>query len=177
MPFRYARRDVTAALAVCLAVFPFVALAAQGADTVFSGYSARQRTGCAEWNVPQRPFRVYGNTFYVGPHGLSAILITSPSGHSLIDGALPGSAPQIAQNIRALGFRAEDVKLILNSHAHFDHAGGIAYLQRVTGATVAASALSATVLERGLSGPDDPQYGQLLEFPARIPVRAGVTSR
>lgn len=118
-------------------------------------------TDCAEWNVTQAPFRIYGNTYYVGVHGLASILITSESGHILIDGALPESAPKIAASIRALGFRVEDVKLILNTHIHFDHAGGLARLQKLTNAEVAASASSAKVLKEGLSGPDDPQFGQL----------------
>ena len=116
---------------------------------------------CAAWNSDQKPFRVFGNTYYVGVRGLSSILITSDQGHVLIDGALPESAPKIAANIRALGFRIEDVRLILNSHVHFDHAGGIAELQRLSGATVAASPPSARVLKRGHSGPDDPQFGSL----------------
>jgi metallo-beta-lactamase class B len=120
---------------------------------------------CAEWNVPQRPFRIYGNTYYVGTHGLSAILLTSGDGHVLIDAALPESAPNIMASIRALGFRVEDIKLILNSHVHFDHAGGIAALQRASGAMVAASPSSASVLRRGTSANDDPQFGVLLSFP------------
>ena len=126
---------------------------------------------CAEWNAPQRPFEVFGNTYWVGTHGLGAILVTSPQGHVLIDGALPESAPLILANIRALGFRVEDVKLILNSHAHFDHAGGIAELQRASGATVAASPWSAGVLEHGTSGPGDPQYGVLLSYTPAHDVR------
>lgn len=126
---------------------------------------------CAEWNAPQAPFRIYGNTYWVGTHGLGSILITSPQGHVLIDGALPESAPSIVASIRALGFRIEDVKLILNSHAHFDHAGGIAELQRASGARVAASPWSAAVLERGRSGPGDPQYGVLLPYPPVHDVR------
>jgi metallo-beta-lactamase class B len=113
---------------------------------------------CDTWNETQKPVRIYGNTYYVGVHGLSAILITSDRGHVLIDGALEESAPKIAASIRQLGFRIEDVKLILNSHIHFDHAGGIAELQRLSGATVAASPSSAKVLKEGHSGPDDPQY-------------------
>jgi len=116
---------------------------------------------CAEWNMPQAPFRIYGNTYYVGPHGLSSILIASDQGHVLIDGALPESAPLIAANIRALGFRIEDVKLILNSHVHFDHAGGIAELQRLSGARVAASPWSAEVLRSGGVAKDDPQFGDI----------------
>lgn len=120
---------------------------------------------CPEWNVTQDPFRVYGNTYYVGVRGLSAILITSDEGHVLMDGALPESAPKIAAAIRALGFRIEDVELIVNSHAHFDHAGGIAELQRLSGAKVAATDWSARALRSGRSGPEDPQYGALAPFP------------
>jgi len=129
-------------------------------------------SSCAEWNQPQRPFRVFGNTWYVGTRGLGAILVTSPRGHVLIDAALPQSALLVMANVRALGFRAEDIRLILNSHVHFDHAGGLAAVQRVSGARVAASASSARVLERGAPGPDDPQYGSLPSFPAvRAPVQ------
>ena len=125
---------------------------------------------CAEWSVPQQPFRIFGNTFYVGTHGLSAILLTSDSGHVLIDGALPESAAGIMSSIRALGFRVEDIKWILNSHAHYDHAGGIAELQRASGARVAASPWSASVIMHGQSGVDDPQYGVLLPYPAAATV-------
>jgi len=150
---------------LCAAAMAAVPLAAQGDTIARTPGCAR----CAEWNVPQRPFRLHGNTYYVGTHGLSAILITSPRGHVLIDGALPESAPLVEANVRALGFRMRDVKVILNSHPHFDHAGGIAALQRASGAAVAASAPSAAVLARGASGPDDPQYGALPGF-APVPV-------
>ena len=113
---------------------------------------------CKEWNAPVKPFNVFGNTWYVGTAGLSAVLVTSPQGHILLDGALPQSAPLIIANIKALGFRIEDVKYILNSHAHWDHAGGIAALQRASGATVMASAAAAPVLQSGTNGKDDPQY-------------------
>lgn len=133
---------------------------------------------CAVWNAPQAPFRVYGNTYYVGTHGLSSILVTSPAGHVLIDGALPESARQIVGHIRALGFRIEDVKLLVNSHVHFDHAGGIAELQRLSGARVAASQWSAKVMLTGMGGRDDPQYGILRPI-ARVsqvePIQDGET--
>jgi metallo-beta-lactamase class B len=116
---------------------------------------------CAVWNQPQKPFTIYGNTYYVGPHGLSSILVTSPQGDILIDGALAESAPQIAQHIRDLGFRLQDVKTILNTHVHHDHAGGIAELQRLTGARVLASPSSAPVLIAGGVAGDDPQYGDI----------------
>ena len=110
------------------------------------------------WNVPQAPFRIFGNTYYVGTAGLSAVLITSDAGHILIDGALPQSAPLIEANIRALGFQSSDVRLILNSHEHYDHAGGLSELQRATGARVAASPAAARALRQGHPTPQDPQY-------------------
>jgi metallo-beta-lactamase class B len=116
---------------------------------------------CAAWNAPQSPFRIYGNTYYVGPRGLSSILITSGAGHVLIDGGLAESAGQIATNIRRLGFRLEDVNLIVNSHVHFDHAGGIAQLQRLSGARVVASKWTASVMTKTGVGRNDPQYGAI----------------
>lgn len=115
-------------------------------------------------NAPQKPLRIHGNTYYVGARGVAAILVTSSEGHVLIDGGLPESAPSIIASIRSLGFRVEDIRLILNSHAHFDHAGGIAAIQRASGATVAASPWSARVIERGASLPDDPQDGRVLPY-------------
>jgi metallo-beta-lactamase class B len=111
------------------------------------------------WVAPQQPVRIFGNTYYVGSQGLSAILVTSDQGHVLLDAPMGQNAGMIAANIRALGFRLEDVRLILNSHVHFDHAGATADLQRLSGAAVAARPASAPVLESGRSGPDDPQFG------------------
>ncbi|MFK2891447.1 subclass B3 metallo-beta-lactamase [Dyella flagellata] len=123
------------------------------------------------WEQPQKPFRIYGNTYYVGSHGLSAILITSPAGHVLIDATLPENAAMIEANIRALGFRVQDIKLILNTHTHFDHAGAIAALARDSGAQVAASAKSARVLGLGGNDPDDPQRGLVKFYPKVTDVR------
>ena len=127
---------------------------------------------CAQWNAPHEPFNVFGNTYYVGTDGLSAVLIVSPKGHVLIDGALPQSVPRIEANIRALGFRVEDVKLIVNSHAHFDHAGGIAQLARDAHAKVFASARGAEALRAGRPTADDPQAGYHQRFPPVAKVRA-----
>ena len=127
---------------------------------------------CEAWNQEQAPFQIYGNTYYVGPRGLSSLLITSPRGHVLIDGALPQSAPLIAKHVAQLGFKMTDVKLILNSHAHFDHAGGIAELQKLSGAKVIASDKAAPVLRSGHVGPDDPQANHLLPFPGVSNVEA-----
>ena len=115
----------------------------------------------ADWNGPQEPFALYGNTYYVGTAGLSAVLITSPAGHILVDGATPEAAQPIAQHIRQLGFRVEDVRYILSSHEHFDHAGGIAALQKMSGATVLASPAAQDVLRTGQADKGDPQYKDL----------------
>lgn len=130
-----------------------------------TGYPAAECPSCAEWNAPAEPVQLHGNTYYVGTKGLASLLITSPAGHVLIDGGLPNSAPHILRNIRRLGFDEHDIKLILNSHVHYDHAGGLAALQRMTGAPVAASARSAPVLRSGQLGEDDPQYGTALASP------------
>lgn len=139
-----------------LLLLPFLAAGLFGQDRPSSCES------CPAWNVPQAPFKLYGNAYYVGTQGLSSVLIASPDGHVLIDGALPESAPRIAASIRALGFRVEDIKLIVNSHAHFDHAGGIAELQKLSGARVAASPWAADVMRRGVVARDDPQFGSII---------------
>jgi len=125
------------------------------------GQATANCSSCAEWNRPQTPFRIFGNTYYVGTHGLSSILITSDAGNILIDGALPESARLIVANIHSLGFRIEDTKIIVNSHVHFDHAGGIAELQRLSGSRVYASPWTAAVMRKGVIARDDPQYGVL----------------
>ena len=113
---------------------------------------------CEAWNQEQAPYQIFGNTYYVGVHGLSAVLITSPDGHVLIDGALPQSAPLIAEHVKRLGFRIDDVKVILNSHVHYDHSGGLAELQQLSGAKVIASDIAAKVLRTGKVGRNDPQF-------------------
>ncbi len=142
--------------ALALAIFMLVLAMLASAQTSAPASSCAD---CPEWNKPQQPFRVYGNAYYVGPHGLTSILLTSRAGHVLIDGALPESVPQIVANIRSLGFRIEDVKLIVNSHVHFDHGGGISELQRLSGAEVAASPWSVEVLTKSGVGKGDPQFG------------------
>ncbi|MEO0982826.1 MAG: subclass B3 metallo-beta-lactamase [Pseudomonadota bacterium] len=125
---------------------------------------------CAGWNDPVEPYKIHGDTYYVGVAQLTSVLIASDAGHILIDGALPESAPLIDANIRALGFRTEDIKLMLNSHAHFDHAGGFAGLQRVSGAPVATSARGAAALKAGGPIEADPQFGLGADFNSFPPV-------
>ena len=131
-------------------------------------YTAEQCPPCAGWNEPTAAVKVFANTYYVGTRGLAAVLITSPDGHVLIDGGLPESAPRIIEGIRSLGFDIRDVELILNSHAHYDHSGGIAALQRASGSRVAASPHSLSVLDAGATQPNDPQHALHLDYP-RVP--------
>ena len=122
--------------------------------------------GSEDWDKPAPPVGVYGNTYYVGTCGISAILITSPQGHILIDSGTEAGAELVAENIRALGFRLTDVKFLLHSHEHHDHVGGMARLQQLTGAQIVASPAAAAVLKTGAAGQGDPQAGTLKAFPA-----------
>ncbi|TWI69638.1 metallo-beta-lactamase class B [Pseudoduganella lurida] len=126
----------------------------------------------ADWDAPQAPFALYGNTYYVGPHGVSSVLVTSPAGHILIDGGTPQSPAAIAASIRKLGFKVEDIKYILSSHEHYDHAGGMAALQKMSGAVVVGSVKSAPVLASGKADKGDPQYGRLDDMAPVARVRA-----
>ena len=113
---------------------------------------------CEAWNEPQAPFRVHGNTWYVGTDGLSSILIETDGGLILVDGGLTQSAALIDGNIRQLGFDPIDIKAILVSHVHFDHVGGVAALQRLSRANVFTSIAGSEALASGRLPADDPQY-------------------
>lgn len=121
--------------------------------------SPAQSPSAVAWNQPQAAQRIFGNTYYVGMAGLSSVLISTDAGLILLDGDLETSADMIEAHVRDLGFALHDVKYILNSHAHFDHAGGIAKLQRDSGATVLASPNGAAALYAGHALGDDPQAG------------------
>lgn len=132
----------------------------------FAQMPASERKAIADnrsWTAPQKPVHIFGNTWSVGPHGLGVFLITARTGDVLIDAGVPGTAPLIEANIHRLGINLRDIKWILNSHAHFDHAGGMAQLAHETGAQVIGSAADTLLLERG--GHDDPEYGHRFPFP------------
>lgn len=112
-----------------------------------------------EWDKAGPAFQVYGNTYYVGTCGIAAILIASDNGHVLIDSGTEAGAEMVLANIRSLGFDPADVKLLLNSHEHFDHVGGMARLQEATGAQIVSSAIGASTMLSGEDHPEDPQYG------------------
>ena len=103
----------------------------------------------ASWNEPVRPFRIAGNLYYVGAREVASYLFETADGLILLDAGFEETVPVIAAAIEELGFRLEDVEILLSSHAHFDHVGGLAELKRLTGATLVASAAEAPLLESG----------------------------
>ena len=110
-----------------------------------------------DWTTPFPPHRVVGNVYYVGSKDLASYLITTPQGHILINSNLKSSVPQIRKSIEALGFRFSDVKILLISHAHFDHAAGSALIKQETGAKYMVMDADVPVVEDG--GKSDFQYG------------------
>lgn len=117
------------------------------------------------WLTPNAPTRLYGNTYLVGHGGLNVALIDTGKGLVLVDGGVPQGVLTVEDNIRKLGFKLSDIKVILSTEPHYDHAGGLAALARDSGATVIASKEAAETLRQGKSGPEDPQFGQLASFP------------
>lgn len=119
-----------------------------------------------DWDKPAPPVRIHGNTYLVGTCGISAILITGSDGHILIDGGTEKGADLIAENIRFLGFVPTEIRILLHSHEHLDHVGGMARLQQLTGARLLASAPAAEVFRTGAAAAGDPQAGLHKPFPA-----------
>lgn len=149
--------DMRLATIIALGLLPLLNLAQ--APPAFNADPPKVCDACDEWNKPRAPYKVFGNTYYVGTAGLSSVLVTSPAGHILLDGGLAQSASLIDRSIKTLGFATADVRYILASHGHYDHVGGMAALQRASGARVAVSTSTAQALERGENTPDDPQFG------------------
>jgi|ERR1044071_1609306 metallo-beta-lactamase class B len=118
------------------------------------------------WNQPVKPFRIVGNVYYVGATDITSYLITTPKGHFLLDGGFEETAPMIRANIEKLGFKVSDVQYILSSHAHYDHAGGIAELKRITHAKFVSSEGDRAQHARG--GKDDPNFGDRFLYPPII---------
>ena len=112
-----------------------------------------------DWDKPAPPFKIHGNTYYVGTCGISSILITTDDGHAVIDSGTQAGADLVLANIRSLGFDPADVKLLLLSHEHFDHAGGMAKLQAATGAVIVASEIGVETMSTGKAHAADPQFG------------------
>ena len=144
---RYAARMTARAAAVF--VVSMLSIAGQAAPRRLQPDRAIHCASCDEWNQPHQPFCIFGNTYYVGVAGLSSVLVVSNAGLILVDGDLPQSVPLIDANIRKLSFRTEDIKLLVNGHTHYDHAGGLSALQRFTGARVLTGRAGVRALEQG----------------------------
>jgi metallo-beta-lactamase class B len=129
---------------------------------VLAGLAALSVSACASqggvpgamwsWNRPFAPYQVIGNVYYVGSNQIAQFLITTPAGHILLDSGFEASVPRLRANVEALGFRFEDVKVLLTSHAHIDHVQGHALVRRLTGATVVASARDGAIVAAGGKG-------------------------
>jgi len=115
-------------------------------------------------NEPAAPFRIADNLYFVGSRDIGSYLITTPAGHILIDAGYVSTVPIIEANIATLGFKVQDVKILLNTQAHYDHAGGFADMKKRTGATLMVSGADADVIERG--GTRDFSFGDTYPFPA-----------
>lgn len=115
------------------------------------------------WRQPVAPFKVADRTWYIGTAGLSALVVVGDAGAVLIDGGMPQAADMLLQNLRGVGIADGQLKWILHSHAHADHAGPLAAVQRATGARVATNAESSVLLARG--GTDDLHFGDQIAFP------------
>jgi metallo-beta-lactamase class B len=118
----------------------------------------------SRWLTEQPPLHVYGNTYLVGFGGLNVGLIKTKAGLILIDGSLPQGVKAVEAHIRALGFRVQDVRYILSTEPHFDHASGIGALARDSHATVLAGRAAVWSLTTGRASPDDPQAGYHARF-------------
>lgn len=121
----------------------------------------------ASWTEPLEPFRIAGNLYYVGTAELSSYLITTPAGHILLDAPMEENVPHLLHSIESLGFDAGEIEILINSHAHFDHAGGFSRIKEISGARLLISAPDAELLERG--GRDDFAFGDSAAF---TPVKA-----
>ena len=145
-------------LLVLIFITPFAVIA----------FKAWHRAGMNGGQKFAEPFRIAGNLYYVGANDVTSYLITGPQGHVLIDGGYPGTAQMIESSIARLGFDIHDVKILLNSEPHYDHAGGLSELQQASGAKLYVSDVSAEVIE---SGGDD----RNVMLPIRMLAWSGIT--
>ena len=147
-----------------------------GTPSRAAGFAEHQAqcAGKEGWSDPAPPIRIFGNVYDVGTCGITVLLIAGDKGAIVVDGATAEAVPSIIANIERLGYRPSDVKLLLSTHEHLDHAGGLYTLQRKTGATMVATAAEKAALESGLSAPDDPQRDGGLPSYRGVPVKRTV---
>ncbi|MEZ5403439.1 MAG: subclass B3 metallo-beta-lactamase [Bryobacteraceae bacterium] len=118
-----------------------------------------QRDG---WTKPFPAYTIAGNLHYVGTEDLACFLITTPQGHILINTGVDGSVPMIRESMSKLGFKMEDIKILLTMQAHYDHTAGLAGIAKISGAKMYATAADAPILEDG--GFSDPAFGGKRSF-------------
>jgi metallo-beta-lactamase class B len=144
---RYKMRLIRRRALVLLGLLTVLAL-------VLVGVGRRLNANKVGGQQPAEPFRIAGNLYYVGASDVAAFLITGPEGHVVLDAGYPTTARMIMASIAKLGFDIRDVKVLLNSEAHADHAGGLAVLQQASGAELWASDASADSIAAGGDDPD-----------------------
>jgi metallo-beta-lactamase class B len=120
--------------------------------------------GREAWTAPAPPFRVFGNTYYVGTCGIAALLVTSGEGNVLLDTGMPDAAPLVRANVERLGFSITSIKALLSSHEHLDHVGATAQVKRLSGARAVALEAAVQPLESGAPYPQDPQAAMIPHF-------------
>ena len=136
--------------------------------------------GVADWVKPAPPAHIHGRTWYVGTCGITSVLIETSAGLVLIDTGMAEAVPHLLANVRALGFDPRQIKWLLMTHEHFDHVGGMAAIQQVTGAKLVVGPFVARAMRSGKADPEDPQAAQLEKYalaPARVDrvLRSGAT--
>ncbi len=156
---------------LCLTACTTAQLPRQSAERVWNE-EISYAEDCAEWDdwdKPADPFRIFGNTYYVGTCGIAAILITDDEGHILLDSGTEAGARIVERNIARVGADISDIELLGYSHEHFDHVGGMAYLQSLTGASLVSLSRGAEVMRTGENDRADPQHGMHDPFtPVRV---------
>ena len=117
-----------------------------------------------KWEEPDEPVRIVGPVYFVGTKGLGVFLFATAEGHVLMNTGMPSSGPMIVESIKKLGFKPEDIKVMINGHAHIDHAGAFAYLKELTGAKLAVMKDDVAAMESGDLG--DFKYANDFVYPA-----------
>ncbi len=152
----------TAVAALALLTLGTVEPAMRPAASVDIAAACGTRDG---WSDPAPPAYIHGKTWYVGTCGITVVLIETKAGLVLIDTGPEDAAPHVLANIKALGFNPRQIKWLLMTHEHFDHVGGMAAIQKATGAKLLVSPGAATAMRTGKAVPEDPQAALLAKYP------------
>jgi metallo-beta-lactamase class B len=121
------------------------------------------------WDEPTDPVKIVGPLYFIGTRGLSSFLFVTSEGNILLNTGTPNSGPLIVDSIRKLGFKPEDIKIIINGHGHSDHAGAFAYMKKISGAQIAIMEPDVAMIEDG--GKSDFHYGKDWQIMGQPPVQ------